>query len=243
MSKEIKVKKKTKLYEDKTIVVFETDNEDYFIQEFSDDAIAPDGSKKGKIKGKGAINNQLSGHMFNYLESYHVPSHFIQPQSENTMIVRKLEMIPVEVFVRNIATGTLVKKYGVEEGKELERPILEFYLKDDSKKDSLINSDDLISFEYATADEVQQIERYARKTNAVLRSYFHRRNMLLVDFKLEFGHSKSGKIKLGAGVNPDTCNLWDICSNNTFDKNRFRQDSAKGEEALNEIYNRILGSN
>jgi phosphoribosylaminoimidazole-succinocarboxamide synthase len=242
LSKEIKVKKKSKLYEGKATIVYESDNEEYHILEFTDDVITPDGSKKGKIKGKGTMNNQLSGHLFNFLESYHVPTHYIQPLSENSAVIRVLEMIPVEVVMRNIATGSLVKKYGVEEGKELAHPVLEFHLKDGSKQDPLINKDHMISFEYATTDEIQQIERYTRKINAVLKSYFYRRQMLLVDFRLEFGRSKSGKIKLGNELSPDICNLWDIGENDTFDKNRFRQDLSKGEEAVQEIYNRVLGT-
>ncbi|MFQ5751245.1 MAG: phosphoribosylaminoimidazolesuccinocarboxamide synthase, partial [bacterium] len=229
--KETSVKKKKKIYEGKAKIVYETDNEDLLIQEFKDDATAFDGVKKGKIKSKGNINNQLSAHLFNYLDSYHVPTHFVKILSNNTMIIKKLQMIPVEVVVRNIATGSMVKRYGVEEGKKLEHPVLEYYLKDDEKHDPMINQHHILAFEFATAEELKQIERLAQKINAVLKSFFERRNLLLVDFKLEFGRAKSGKITLGDEISPDTCRLWDVETGEKLDKDRFRQDLGKVEEA------------
>ncbi len=237
--KEAKVKKKKKLYEGKAKIVYETDNEDIYIQEFKDDATAFDGQKKGKIKNKGTVNNQMSGHLFNYLENYHVPTHFVGQQADNAMAIHKLEMIPVEVVMRNIATGSLVKRYGVEDGKELEHPILEFYLKDDEKHDPMINEDHVVSFGHANEDEIKLIKRYAQKINAVLKSFFFRRDMLLVDFKLEFGRSKSGRIKLGDEISPDTCRLWDVESGEKLDKDRFRQDLGKVEEAYQEVLKRV----
>lgn len=234
------VKKKKKLYEGKAKIVYETDNEDIYIQEFKDDATAGDGAKKGKIKSKGIVNNQVSGHLFNYLESYHVPTHFVKAHSDRSMYVKKLEMIPVEVVMRNIATGSLVKRYGVEEGKELEQPILEYYLKDDAKHDPMINENHIVSFGHATADELKQIQRFTQKINAVLKSFFYRRNLVLVDFKLEFGRNKSGKICLGDEISPDTCRFWDVDTREKLDKDRFRQDLGKVEEAYQEIRKRVL---
>lgn len=238
--KEINVKKKKKLYEGKAKILYETDNEDYYIQEFKDDATAFDGEKKGKIKNKGAINNQLSAYLFNYLENYHVPTHYVKPQSDNSMVVKRLEMIPVEVVMRNIATGSLVKKYGVEEGQELEHPILEFYLKDDEKHDPMINEHHVIAFGHATQDELRQIQRYTQKINAVLKSFFYRRNLLLVDFKLEFGRNKAGKLTLGDEISPDTCRFWDRETHEKLDKDRFRQDLGNVEGAYEEIRHRVL---
>ncbi len=238
--KEISVKKKQKLYEGKAKIVFETDNEDYYIQEFKDDATALDGKKKGKIKAKGVLNNQISGQLFSYLESYHVPTHFVKHMSDNSMVIKKLDMIPVEVVMRNIATGSLVKRYGVKEGKELEHPILEFYLKDDAKHDPLINEDHILSFEHANEEEIKQIKRFTQKINAVLKSYFIRRNMLLVDFKLEFGRNKLGKISLGDEISPDTCRFWDVVSGEKMDKDRFRQDLGNVEAAYKEVHSRVF---
>ena len=238
--KEINVKKKKKLYEGKAKIVYETDNEDYYIQEFKDDATAFDGQKKGKIKSKGVINNQISGQLFTYLESYHIPTHFVKQYSDNAMIIKKLDMVPVEVVMRNIATGSLVKKYGIAEGKEFEHPILEFYLKDDAKHDPMINEDHVLAFEHASEEEIKLIKRYAQKINAVLKSFFYRRNILLVDFKLEFGRSKSGKIKLGDEISPDTCRFWDVESGEKMDKDRFRQDLGNVEDAYKEVHNRVF---
>ena len=238
--KETKVKKKKKLYEGKAKIVYETDKEDYLIQEFKDDATALDGKKKGKIKAKGSINNQISAHLFNFLENYHVSTHFVSLFSDNAMVISKLEMIPVEVVMRNIATGSLVKRYGVEEGKELEHPILEFYLKDDAKHDPMINKDHVISFGYASEDEVKQIVRLTQKTNAVLKSFFYRRNLLLVDFKLEYGRNKSGKLRLGDEISPDTCRFWDINSGEKLDKDRFRHDLGNVEKAYQEVQARVF---
>lgn len=233
-------KKKKKLYEGKAKIVYETDNEDIYIQEFKDDATAFDGAKKGRIKSKGIVNNQISGHLFTYLESYHVPTHFVKAHSDRSMFIKKLDMIPVEVVMRNIATGSLVKRYGIEDGKELEQPILEYYLKDDSKHDPMINEHHIVSFGHATADELKQIQRYAQKINAILKSFFYRRNMMLVDFKLEFGRNKSGKICLGDEISPDTCRFWDIETREKLDKDRFRQDLGKVGEAYQEVRKRVL---
>jgi len=240
--KEANIKKKNKLYEGKAKIVYETDNEDFYIQEFKDDATAFDGKKKGKIKNKGMINNQVSGHLFNYLESYHVPTHFVKTQSDNSMVIKKLDMIPVEVVMRNIATGSLVKKYGVKEGEELEHPILEYYLKDDEKHDPMINDHHVIAFGHADQDELKQIQRFALKINAVLKSFFYRRNLLLVDFKIEFGRNKNGKIVLGDEISPDTCRLWDSETKKKLDKDRFRQDLGDVENAYKEIQQRVLNA-
>jgi len=238
--KESKVKKKKKLYEGKAKIVYETDNEDLLIQEFKDDATAFDGKKKGKIKKKGTYNCQISAHLFNYLDNYHIPTHYVGPFAENAMIIKRLEMIPVEVVMRNVATGSLVKRYGVKEGTELEHPILEFYLKDDAKHDPMINEDHVIAFGHADEEEIREIKRFAQKINAILKSFFHRRSMVLVDFKLEFGRGKSGKIKLGDEISPDTCRFWDLESGEKMDKDRFRQDLGNVEEAYAEVSRRVF---
>ncbi len=237
--KEVKVKKKKKLYEGKAKILYETDHEDYLIQEFKDDATAFDGKKKGKIKAKGMVNNQITTYLFNYLEGYHVPTHYVGPVAENAMVVRRLDMIPVEVVMRNVATGSLVKRTKHKEGDELKPPILEFYLKDDEKHDPMIDRKDILSQGLATEEELQQIERTTLKINAVLKDFFLRRGLKLVDFKLEYGRSKSGKLLLGDEFSPDTCRLWDAETGEKLDKDRFRQDLGGVEEAYQEVLKRV----
>lgn len=238
--KETNIKKKKKYYEGKAKILYQTDNEELLIQEFKDDATAFDGTKKGKIKGKGIINNQISTYLFNYLDSYHVPTHFVKTHSDNSMIIKKLDMIPVEVVMRNMATGSLVKRYGLKEGQELEHPVLEYYLKDDQKHDPMMNEHHILAFGQASSEELKLIERYAQKINAVLKSFFYRRNILLVDFKLEFGRNKSGKIVLGDEISPDTCRFWDSQTGEKLDKDRFRHDLGNVAEAYEEVRKRIF---
>lgn len=238
--KEPSVKKKKKLYEGKAKIVHETDNEEFLIQEFKDDATAFNGQKKGKIKNKGKYNNQISAHLFQYLESYHIPTHFVSLLSENAMVIKSLDMIPLEVVMRNIATGSYVKRNNVKDGTKLEEPVLELFLKDDAKNDPMISQEDVLADELASEEELNQIKRYTQKINAVLKAFFKRRNMLLVDFKLEFGRGKSGKVKLGDEISPDTCRFWDAESGEKMDKDRFRLDLGNVEEAYSEVHSRIF---
>jgi len=211
------------------------------IQEFKDDATAFNGKKKGTIKDKGVVNNKISAFIFEFLESYHVPTHFEKVLSDREMLVKKLDIIPVEVVMRNIATGSLVKRYGLEEGKELDYPVLEFYLKDDELNDPMINEHHAVAFGLATPDEMETISRYATKINAILKSFFIRRKIRLIDFKLEFGRFKD-RILLGDEISPDTCRFWDLETGEKLDKDRFRQDLGRVEEAYQEMLNRILHS-
>lgn len=238
--KESGVKKKKKLYEGKAKIMHETDNEDLLIQEFKNDATAFDGKKKGVIKGKGMINNQITARLFTFLESYHIPTHFVKTQGDNAMVIKKLNMIPLEVVVRNIATGSYVKRFGVKEGKPFERSLTEFFLKDDAKHDPLITKDEIIAAAVATPEDLRLLERYALKINAVLKAFFLRRKIVLVDFKLEFGRTKTGKIILGDEISPDTCRLWDTESGEKMDKDRFRHDLGKVEEAYQEVHHRVF---
>jgi phosphoribosylaminoimidazole-succinocarboxamide synthase len=238
--KEASVKKKQKLYEGKAKIVYETDNEELLIQEFTDDAATPDAAKKGKIKSKGLVNNQMSAHLFTYLDSYHVPTHFVKSLANNSMIVKRLEMIPVEVVMRNIAAGSAVKRLGVEEGKELERPVLEYYLKDNEKEEPMVDDHHILALEYASAEELKQIERFARKINAVLKSFFQRRKLLLVDFTLEFGRNKSGKLTLGDQISADTCHFLDAETGEKLTKDKSRQDITKIEESYEDVRQRVF---
>ncbi|MFQ5602551.1 MAG: phosphoribosylaminoimidazolesuccinocarboxamide synthase [bacterium] len=240
--KEQSVKKKKKVQEGKSKILYETDNEELYILEFKDSAVTLYGTKTGVVKEKSKINNQISSHFFSYLESYHVPTHFVKPFSGNSMVIKKLEMIPVEVFMRNYAAGNMVKKYGVEEGKELDHPVLEYYLKGDEKQDPMVNEHHIVAFEYATAEELKQIERLAKKTNAVLKSFFYRRNIVLVEFKLKFGRNKSGKITLADEISPDTCRLWNIESEDKLNKKKFMPGKDKAIEAYEEVLSRVFKS-
>jgi len=237
---EANVKKKKKVYEGKAKILYETDKEDIIIQEFKNDATAFDGAKKGTIKSKGLINNQITAHLFNVLESYHIPTHFIKLHSENSMLIRKLTMVPLEVVMRNIATGSYVKRHKIQEGEKFEKPVLEFFLKDDAKHDPLITREEVLAAGYATPEELRQIERYTFKINAVLRAFFGRRNLQLVDFKLEFGRTKNGKLVLADEISPDTCRLWDLATGEKLDKDRFRHDLGKVEEAYAEVRKRVF---
>ena len=235
------MKKGELLYEGKAKKLYATDNPDLVIQEFKDDATAFNGKKKGTIKDKGVVNNRISAFIFEFLESYHVPTHFEKVLSDREMLVKKLDIIPVEVVMRNIATGSLVKRYGLEEGKELDYPVLEFYLKDDDLNDPMINEHHAVAFGLATPDEMETISRYATKINAILKSFFIRRKIRLIDFKLEFGRFKD-RILLGDEISPDTCRFWDLETGEKLDKDRFRQDLGRVEEAYQEMLNRILHS-
>jgi len=238
--KEAGSKKKKKIYEGKAKILYETDNEDLLVQEFKNDATAFDGKKKGTIKGKGPINNEISAHLFTFLESYHIPTHFVRLQADNSMVIKKLTMIPLEVVVRNVATGSYVKRYNAKEGKPFEQPLTEFFLKDDAKHDPIVTKDEILAAAIVTPDELRLLQRYAQKINAVLKAFFVRRKIALVDFKLEFGRTKSGKVILGDEISPDTCRLWDTESGEKMDKDRFRHDLGKVEEAYREVHDRVF---
>jgi len=234
------VDKKKLLYEGKAKKIYSTKDEDLVIQDFKDSATAGDGAKKGTIKGKGAINNQLSAFLFDYLRSHGIPTHFEKKINKNSMLVKKLEMFKLEVVMRNIAAGSLVKKYGIKEGTELAQPVLEFYLKDDSLHDPMISNEHSVAFGLATVDEVIEISRFAKKINVILKDFLSRREILLVDFKLEFG-KQDGTIYLGDEISPDTCRFWDAGTKEKLDKDRFRQDLGGVEDAYKEILKRVLG--
>lgn len=183
--------KKKKVYEGKTKKVYEAEHESELVLEFKDDSIALTGAKPQHTKGKGMFNNQMSTYLFRLLESYHIGTHFIREISDKEMLVKKLNMIPVVVMVHDVAAGKLVKSYGMPLGKELECPIIEFYLKDDERDDPMINEDHVVSFGHATSGETREMHRLASKINAVLKAFLRRRDLQLVDIRLEFGRSQN----------------------------------------------------
>jgi phosphoribosylaminoimidazole-succinocarboxamide synthase len=233
------LKKAKLIYEGKAKKLYETDDPDRLIIEFKDEAASLDGRKKGVFKDKGIVNNKMSEYIFKYLESYHIPTHFEQTISDREMVVKRLEMIPIEVIVRNIATGSLCTKYGCKEGEDLRYPIIELYLKNDELNDPMMNEYHAAAFGLATPEEMQTIERYATKINALLKSFFIRRKVRLVDFKLEFGRFH-GELMLGDEISPDTCRFWDLETGEELDKDRFRKDLGKVEEAYKEMLRRVL---
>jgi len=211
--------KKKKLYEGKAKKLYESEKENEIIQEFKDEVYATDSAQKNIVKGKGSLNNQISSHLFRLLESYHIPTHFIRQLSDREMLVRRLDMIKVQVVIRNVAAGNLVKRYGIEEGKELECPIIEYYLKDEERHDPMINEDHLMAFGHASSDEIKEIHRLSSKINAILKDFFKRRDLRLVDFSLEFGRCQ-GKIFVGDEISLDTCRFWDLKTNKKIYKSR-----------------------
>lgn len=234
------MRKKKKIYEGKAKILYDTEDGHYLIQQFKDDATAFNGKKKGTIANKGAINNQISGHLFRYLSSYHIPTHYVDMHNENSMIIHQLKMIPIEVVVRNIAAGSLLKRSKYKEGEVLAGPLVEYFLKDDAKNDPQLTREEILAQELCTAEELDELTRMALKINAVLKSFFERRRLKLVDFKLEFGHNKDGRIVLGDEISPDTCRLWDAESGEKLDKDRFRFDLGDVEQAYENIRQRVF---
>lgn len=232
------MEKRELIYEGKAKRVYTTDNPDLVIQYFKDDATAFNAKKRGTIVSKGVLNNQMSETFFRMLEADGVPTHFVERLSEREMLVKRLEIIPVETVVRNITAGSLVKRLGLEEGKTLPAPILEYYYKSDPLDDPMINQWHVTVLGMATAAELQTIDALAFKINALLRAFLERKGLLLVDMKLEFGRHH-GRILLGDEICPDTCRFWDASTRKKLDKDRFRQDLGGVEEAYHEVHRRV----
>ncbi|MCQ5128575.1 phosphoribosylaminoimidazolesuccinocarboxamide synthase [Butyricicoccus faecihominis] len=235
------MEKKEQLYEGKAKKVFATDDANLVIVDYKDDATAFNGEKKGTIAGKGVINNVMSNHMFQILEKQGVPTHFVEQLSERETVVKKVSIVPLEVIIRNISAGSFAKRYGVDEGIVFDQPTVEFSYKDDSLGDPLINDYHALALKLATKEELELIKEMAFKVNEVMKAYFDTLNVILVDFKLEFGKTADGAIVLADEISPDTCRLWDKTTKEKLDKDRFRRDLGGVEEAYNEIMNRLMG--
>jgi phosphoribosylaminoimidazole-succinocarboxamide synthase len=229
-------------YEGKAKRVYATDDRDKYIVEFKDDATAFDGKKKGTIHDKGILNNRISAHFFEMLEKQGIPTHFEKLLSDREMLVKAVEIIPVEVIVRNIAAGSLAKRLGLEEGTPMKRPVLEFCYKSDELGDPMINHYHIYALELASEEEMKVIEDIALKVNSILVEYLKPRNIELVDFKLEFGRYK-GRVILADEISPDTCRFWDADTREKLDKDRFRRDLGNVEEAYREVLKRLTGGN
>lgn len=229
-------------YEGKAKRVYATDDRDKYIVEFKDDATAFDGKKKGTIHDKGILNNRISAHFFEMLEKQGIPTHFEKLLSDREMLVKAVEIIPVEVIVRNIAAGSLAKRLGLEEGTPMKRPVLEFCYKSDELGDPMINHYHIYALGLASEEEMKVIEDIALKVNSILVEYLKPRNIELVDFKLEFGRYK-GRVILADEISPDTCRFWDADTREKLDKDRFRRDLGNVEEAYREVLKRLTGGN
>lgn len=230
------------LYEGKAKRLYATDQEDVLFVEYKNSATAFNGLKKAEIEGKGILNNKISTLIFERLKQQGIESHFIQRVSENEQLVKKVDIIPLEVVVRNIAAGSFAERLGIEEGTPLKRPIVEFYYKNDDLKDPLINNDHIEILGLATKEEVQTITDQALKVNEALRKIFDEIGIILVDFKLEFGRDKDGNILLADEISPDTCRLWDAETKNKLDKDVFRRDLGNLIDVYQIILSRLGGN-
>ncbi|MCI7813427.1 MAG: phosphoribosylaminoimidazolesuccinocarboxamide synthase [Lachnospiraceae bacterium] len=232
------MEKKELLYEGKAKKVYTTEDPDVLIVDYKDDATAFNGLKKGTITGKGVINNRMSNYVFKVLEEQGVPTHLIEELSDRETAVKKVEIVPLEVIIRNIAAGSFSKRLGVPEGTPFKEPTIEFSYKNDELGDPLINDYFAIALGLATREEIDTIVKYAFKVNEVLKEFFMKANIELVDFKIEFGRYH-GQIILADETSPDTCRLWDATTHEKLDKDRFRRDLGNVEEAYQEVFRRL----
>ena len=229
------------LYEGKAKKVYATENPELYIVSYKDDATAFNGLKKGTIAGKGVINNRVTNYMMQMLEKNGVPTHFVEEISDSETVVKKVQIVPLEVIIRNISAGSFSKRYGVEEGIVFEQPTIEFSYKNDDLGDPLLNEYHALALKLATREEIDTIKALAFKTNELMKDFFKKINVDLVDFKLEFGRLSDGTIVLADEISPDTCRFWDSRTHEKLDKDRFRRDLGNVEGAYKEMMRRILG--
>ena len=232
------MEKKEQMYEGKAKKVFATDNPDLVIVDYKDDATAFNGLKKGTIAGKGVINNKMSNMMFRLMEQHGIPTHYVEELSDRETAVKKVQIVPLEVIIRNTAAGSFSKRYGVPEGKKLPVAVLEFSYKNDDLGDPLINDYHALAMELATPEEIETIKKMAFKVNEIMKEFFKTLNIDLIDFKLEFGRFK-GSIILADEISPDTCRFWDMTTGEKLDKDRFRRDMGGVEDAYKEVFARL----
>ena len=233
---------KKKIYEGKAKVLYQGKEPNTIIQYFKDDTTAFNNKKKATIPGKGVLNNFISELIMTRLNDINIPNHFIKRLNMREQLVHKLEIIPIEVVIRNIATGSLVKRLGIEEGKILSRPIIEFYLKNDELNDPIISEEHIIVFDWASHEELESIISISQRVNDFLTGYFYSQKIRLVDFKLEFGRlweNQEMTIMVADEISPDNCRLWDLQTNEKLDKDRFRQDLGNVDRAYKEVAYRL----
>ena len=233
------MQKLEQLYEGKAKKVYATEDGELLIVSYKDDATAFNGKKKGTIAGKGVINNRMSNRLMRRLEKAGVPTHLVEELSERETLVKKVQIVPLEVIVRNISAGSFCKRYGFSEGVVFDEPTVEYSYKNDELNDPLICLPHILAMKLATKEEMETIRDYALKVDEVLGDFWKGCGVTLVDFKLEFGRLPDGKIVLADEISPDTCRLWDSATGKKLDKDRFRQDLGGVEEAYSEIMARL----
>ena len=236
------IKKTTQLYEGKAKKVYSTNDPNYVIVSYKDDATALDGLKKGTITGKGVINNKMSNYLCSILEEKGIPTHFVEELNDRETLVKKVSIVPLEVIIRNISAGSFAKRYGVAEGIVFDEPTIEFSYKNDQLHDPLLNAYHARALGLATETEIETIKRYAFQINYILREFFLERKVKLVDFKMEYGRLADGTIVLADEISPDTCRFWDSETNEKLDKDRFRRDMGGVEDAYHEMMKRVFGA-
>ncbi|MBF0270553.1 MAG: phosphoribosylaminoimidazolesuccinocarboxamide synthase [Magnetococcales bacterium] len=235
------MEKRDRLYEGKAKVIFATEDPNLYVQYFKDDATAFNGVKKGTITDKGAVNNLVASKLMTILEAVGIPVHFVKRLNAREQLIRKVEIIPVEVVIRNVVAGSMAKRLGLPEGQALPRPILEFYYKADALDDPLVIRDHVLVFGWASEAELAWIEQTCLRINDVLIGFFANIGIRLVDYKLEFGRlaSQPGQVVLADEISPDTCRLWDLVTGEKLDKDRFRRDLGGVVEAYREVARRM----
>jgi len=233
------MKKLEQLYEGKAKKVYATDEPDIVIVDYKDDATAFNGEKKGTIIGKGVINNRMTNHLMRLLEKEGVPTHYVEELSDRETAVKKVSIVPLEVIIRNIAAGSMAKRYGVPEGTALRMSTIEFSYKNDELGDPLINDWQAIALGFAEREDIDLITKYAFKVNEILSGILAECGVTLVDFKLEFGRLADGTIVLADEISPDTCRFWDSKTGEKLDKDRFRRDLGGVEDAYAEMAKRL----
>lgn len=235
-----------KLYEGKAKILYPTDDPEILLTHFKDDATAFNAQKRGQIIGKGEMNCAIATHLFGLLEAEGIPTHYLETPAPNQMLVKRVQIVPLEVVVRNIAAGSLCKQTGLPVGKVLPKPLVEFYLKDDALGDPLLTSDRLFLLELASAEQVNQLTSLALQINQILRDFFNRCGITLVDFKLEFGVTSNQQLLLADEISPDTCRLWNQAETDpdrrVMDKDRFRRDLGNVEDAYQQVLERVLAT-
>jgi len=227
------------LYEGKAKKMYATDDPAVLLVDYKNSLTAFNAQKKAEMEGKGRLNNLISSRLFEYLNEQGIPTHFIERIDENRQLVKKVDIIPVEVVTRNITTGTLCRRLGVEEGMVLPYPLVEYYLKSDELGDPIIMEDHAILFNWSTKEELEKIREITLRVNQLLKKYFEKLDVILVDFKLEFGKDCEGNLLLSDEISPDTCRFWDRSSGEKLDKDRFRKDLGNVLGAYEEIWSRI----
>ena len=231
---------KEQLYEGKAKQVFATNDPEIVMVHYKDDATAGDGEKKGTIRDKGIVNNKLSNALMQKLEKEGIPTHYVQEVNDRDTFVKKVEIVPLEVIVRNVAAGHFSLRMGVPEGKVFKTPILEYSYKNDDLHDPLMNAYHAVALKLATWEEIELIKKYAFAVNDTLKAFWGECGVTLVDFKLEFGKTADGQIVLADEISPDTCRLWDSKTNEKLDKDRFRRDLGGVEDAYAEVMKRLM---